>query len=119
MAAAGLSIRIDLASGLRIGPGKVALLEAIQATGSISAAARSLGMSYRRAWLLVEDLNNGLLEPVVTTESGGRHGGGASLTAVGERVIALYREIESQASSSASSQFHALGILARREYVPA
>jgi molybdate transport system regulatory protein len=119
MAAAGLSIRVDLASGLRIGPGKVALLEAVHATGSISAAARSLGMSYRRAWLLIEDLNNGLLKPVVTTESGGRHGGGASLTAVGERVIALYRQIEAQASSSASSQFHALGILARREYVPA
>jgi molybdate transport system regulatory protein len=119
MGAAGLSIRVDLASGFRIGPGKVALLEAIHATGSISAAARSLGMSYRRAWLLIEDLNNGLLEPVVTTESGGRHGGGASLTLVGERVIALYREIESQASSSVSKQFHALGILARRECAPA
>jgi molybdate transport system regulatory protein len=119
MAAAGLSIRVDLASGLRIGPGKIALLEAIRATGSISAAARSLGMSYRRAWLLIEDLNNGLREPVVMTESGGRRGGGATLTSVGKRVIELYREIESQASSSASRQFQALGTLARRRDVDA
>jgi molybdate transport system regulatory protein len=76
MAAAGLSIRVDLACGLRIGPGKIDLLEAIRSTGSISAAARALGMSYRRAWLLVEEINNGLREPVVSTESGGRHGGG-------------------------------------------
>jgi molybdate transport system regulatory protein len=117
MTAASLSIRVDLASGLRIGPGKIMLLEAIRSTGSISAAARSLGMSYRRAWLLVEDLNNGLREPVVTTESGGRRGGGATLTTVGGRVIELYREIESQASSSASRQFHALGTMARGEKI--
>ena len=59
--AAGLSIRVDLASGLRIGPGKIDLLEAIRVTGSITAAARSLGMSYRRAWLLVEELKLKLL----------------------------------------------------------
>jgi molybdate transport system regulatory protein len=117
--AAGLSIRVDLASGLRIGPGKIALLEAIRSTGSISAAARALGMSYRRAWLLVEEVNNGLREPAVTTESGGRHGGGATLTAVGERVIDLYRDLESEAASASSRQFHALGVLARREKVPA
>jgi molybdate transport system regulatory protein len=119
MAAAGLSIRVDLATGLRIGPGKIALLEAIRSTGSISAAARALGMSYRRAWLLIEEVNNGLCEPAVTTESGGRHGGGATLTAVGERVIDLYHDIESQAAAAASRQFHALGILARREKVHA
>jgi molybdate transport system regulatory protein len=119
MAAAGLSIRIDLATGLRIGPGKIALLEAVRATGSISAAARSLGMSYRRAWLLVEEVNTGLREPAVAAESGGRHGGGATLTPVGERVIALYREIESQAASATKRQFDALGTLARREKIPA
>jgi molybdate transport system regulatory protein len=111
--AAGLSIRVDLASGLRIGPGKIDLLEAIRATGSITAAARSLGMSYRKAWLLVEELNIGLREPVVRAESGGRHGGGAILTPVGIRVVALYREIESRAASSARRQFQALGTLAR------
>ncbi|MGB8628952.1 MAG: winged helix-turn-helix domain-containing protein, partial [Xanthobacteraceae bacterium] len=91
MASPRLSIRIDLASGGRIGPGKIALLEAIRSTGSISAGARSLGMSYRRAWLLVDEVNRTLREPAVTAETGGRRGGGAVLTPVGERVIALYR----------------------------
>src|SRR5215470_5727353 len=101
MADTHLSIRIDLASGDRIGPGKIALLEAIRSTGSISGAARSLGMSYRRAWLLVEELNEALREPAVTAETGGHHGGGAALTAIGERVIDLYRSIESHARSAA------------------
>ena len=99
MAGPHLSIRIDLASGDRIGPGKVALLEAIQSTGSISAGARALGMSYRRAWLLVEDVNYALREPAVTAETGGHSGGGAVLTPVGRRVIALYRAIEIKARS--------------------
>jgi len=71
MASPRLSIRIDLASGGRIGPGKIALLEAIRSTGSISAGACSLGMSYRRAWLLVEEVNHALREPAVTAETGG------------------------------------------------
>src|SRR5258705_1037108 len=72
MADTRLSIRLDLTSGDRIGPGKIALLEAIQATGSISAAARALGMSYRRAWLLVEQINDSLQQPAVTAATGGR-----------------------------------------------
>ena len=80
MAGTRLSIRIDLENGDRIGPGKVALLEAIRATGSISAAARALGMSYRRAWLLVEEVNNALREPAVAAATGGRSGGGAVVT---------------------------------------
>ena len=91
MAGTHLSIRIDLASGDRIGPGKIALLEAIRSTGSISAAARSIGMSYRRAWLLVEEINQSLREPAVTAETGGVRGGGAVVTPVGERVVGLYR----------------------------
>ena len=67
-----LSIRLDLTSGDRIGPGKIALLEAIRATGSISAAARKIGMSYRRAWLLVEQINGSLQQPAVTAATGGR-----------------------------------------------
>ena len=94
MAGTHLSIRIDLPSGSRIGPGKIALLEAIQSTGSISAAARSIGMSYRRAWLLVEEINQTLREPAVTAETGGVRGGGAVVTPVGERVVGLYRAIE-------------------------
>jgi molybdate transport system regulatory protein len=119
MAATRLSIRIDLASGDRIGPGKIALLEAIRSTGSISAAARALGMSYRRAWLLVEEVNDALLEPAVTAEIGGRRGGGAALTAVGERVVDLYRSIESHARSAAGGEFRAIGKLVRQDKAPA
>jgi len=119
MASPRLSIRIDLASGDRIGPGKIALLEAIRSTGSISAGARSLGMSYRRAWLLVEELNHALREPAVTAETGGRSGGGAALTPVGQRVINLYRAIETQARTAAGEEFRAMGKLVRPEKPPA
>ena len=115
MAATRLSIRIDLASGDRIGPGKIALLEAIRSTGSISAAARSLGMSYRRAWLLVEEVNHALREPAVTAETGGRHGGGAVVTAAGARVVDLYRAIETHARSASAGEFRAITRLVRRE----
>jgi molybdate transport system regulatory protein len=114
MANTQLSIRLDLTSGDRIGPGKVALLEAIQKSGSISAAARELGMSYRRAWLLVEQLNDALKEPAVTAAPGGRQGGGAVLTPVGIRIVALYRAIEGIARSSAREEFRALGKLVRK-----
>jgi molybdate transport system regulatory protein len=109
-----LSIRVDLASGDRIGPGKIALLEAIAKAGSISAAARSLDMSYRRAWLLVEAINTTLREPAVVAETGGQHGGGAVLTPVGQKIIDLYRSIEDQAQMSASAEFRAIGRLARK-----
>lgn len=115
MAGTHLSIRIDLASGARIGPGKIALLEAIRATGSISAAARSIGMSYRRAWLLVDEINRSLREPAVTAETGGQHGGGAVVTPVGERVVHLYRLIESQAQAAAGGEFRAIGKLIRQD----
>jgi molybdate transport system regulatory protein len=119
MAGPRLSIRIDLASGERIGPGKIALLEAIRSTGSISAGARALGMSYRRAWLLVEEINNALREPAVTAETGGRSGGGAALTPVGERVIGLYRAIETHARTATGGEFRAMGKLVRPEKMPA
>ena len=89
-----LNIRIDLASGLRIGPGKVAVLEEIARSGSISAAGRALGMSYRRTWELVEDLNTGLGAPVVETAAGGSGGGGTVLTQAGKAIIERYRAIE-------------------------
>jgi molybdate transport system regulatory protein len=114
MADTRLSIRLDLMSGDRIGPGKIALLEAIRATGSISAAARRLGMSYRRAWLLVEELNDALQDPAVTAAPGGRQGGGAALTPVGERIIAIYRSIEGIARSAAKEEFRAMGRLMRK-----
>jgi molybdate transport system regulatory protein len=109
-----LSIRIDLTSGDRIGPGKIELLDAIRSTGSISAAARRLGMSYRRAWLLVEEVNETLHEPAVAAATGGRKGGGAVLTPVGEKVIELYRSIESIARSSAAREFRAISKLVRK-----
>ena len=89
-----LSIRIDLASGARIGPGKVAVLEEIGRSGSISAAGRALRMSYRRTWELVEDLNQRLGTPVVETAAGGSGGGGAVLTAAGKAIVERYRAIE-------------------------
>jgi molybdate transport system regulatory protein len=108
-----ISVRIDLASGKRIGPGKIALLEAIRSTGSISAAARSLGMSYRRAWLLVEEINHALRGPAVTAETGGRRGGGAIITPVGERVVGLYRAIEAHARAAASAEFRTIAKMVR------
>ena len=110
-----LSIRIDLENGDRIGPGKIALLDAIRATGSISAAARALGMSYRRAWLLVEGVNHALRAPAVAAATGGRRGGGAVVTPAGERLVRLYRTIESQARTAAGGEFRAIGKLVRPE----
>lgn len=82
---------------LAIGPGKVALLEAIARTGSITSAAKELGMSYRRAWLLVDETNRCLIAPAVTTATGGNHGGGTSLTPVGEELVRRYRAAEREA----------------------
>ena len=87
-----LHIRLD--GDHSLGPGKVSLLEAVREHGSISAAARSMGMAYRHAWELIDDLNRGLRAPVVETASGGRAGGGARVTAFGEEVIRRYRSAE-------------------------
>jgi molybdate transport system regulatory protein len=89
-------------------------LETIKATGSISAAARQLGMSYRRAWLLVEHTNAALREPAVATATGGHQGGGAALTPIGEQVINLYRAIERNAHASATKEFRAVNKLLNR-----
>ena len=97
-----LIIRVDLPSGARIGPGKVALLEEIGRSGSISAAGRTLRMSYRRAWELVEDLNRHLGTPVLSTAAGGTGGGGARLTEAGQTLIAAYRALEQAAGDAAA-----------------
>ena len=115
MAGTRLSIRIDLVSGARIGPGKIALLEAIEKSGSISAAARTLNMSYRRAWLLVDELNNALREPAVAAATGGRSGGGALVTDAGRAILALYRQIENHARTNSAEEFRALGKLVRHD----
>ena len=103
-----LSIRVDLASGLRIGPGKIAVLEEIARAGSISGAGRALRMSYRRTWELVEDLNRGLGSPVVATSAGGSGGGGASLTLLGTTIVARYRAIEADAAAAAQPHIDAI-----------
>lgn len=101
---ARLSIRIDLAPGHRLGPGKVQLLEAVAEHGSISAAGRALGMSYRRAWMLIEQMNTGFGQDVIAAQIGGRAGGGARLTTLGADLVAHYRAIE-QAAECAASPF--------------
>lgn len=92
-------VRLRVAAGRSgiMGPGKASLLEQIRDSGSISAAARALGMSYRRAWVLCEDLNQLFKAPLVETARGGSHGGGAHLTALGDEVLASYRRMEQQA----------------------
>ena len=99
---ATLSIRIDLGPDNRLGPGKVQLLEMIAEHGSISAAGRALGMSYRRAWMLVEAINTGFGQPVVEAQIGGKSGGGARLSAFGTEVVAHYRGIERAAEAAAA-----------------
>lgn len=110
-----LSIRIDLPAGERIGPGKIALLDAIAQTGSISAAARDMGMSYRRAWLLVEDLNRALREPAVAAKTGGKQGGGATITAAGLRLLNAYRAIEANAKRACAAEFRLISRMTRAD----
>jgi molybdate transport system regulatory protein len=111
--ASRLSIRVDLATGARIGPGKVAVLEEIARSGSISAAGRALHISYRRTWELVEDLNATLGAPVVQTAAGGSGGGGASLTELGQAVVSCYRAIEEDCAAAARKHLTALQRVAR------
>jgi molybdate transport system regulatory protein len=103
-----LTLRVDFGSNRSIGPGKVRLLEAVGRSGSISQAGRELGMSYRRAWLLINDLNQCFRQAVVATKPGGAQGGGASLTDFGERLISDYRSIEASALRSARSRLRDL-----------
>ena len=91
-----------------IGPGKIALLEAISRTGSITAAAKLLGMSYRRAWLLVDETNRCLVRPAVQTIAGGERGGGTSLTPAGAQLVQRYRAVERQISSAVTRQLKPL-----------
>lgn len=95
-----LRIRLLIGADTALGPGKAALLEAIERHGSIAAAARDLGMSYRRAWNLADSINNAFREPLVQTASGGKGGGGATLTDFARMVLARYRAIEDKAAAS-------------------
>jgi molybdate transport system regulatory protein len=103
-----LSVRIDLDAGGRIGPGKIELLEQIASLGSISAAGRALGMSYRRAWELVDDTNQIFGKPVAERQVGGKGGGGATLTAFGLSLVSHYRAIERAAEEIARTHIDVL-----------
>jgi molybdate transport system regulatory protein len=107
---AKLSLRVDFEPLGRVGPGKVALLERIRSLGSIAAAGRSMGMSYRRAWELVEDLNRCFDGPVVETRIGGNTRGGTTLTALGVEVVERFRAIEDKATRAAAAELAALQV---------
>lgn len=111
--------RIDLGATLAIGPGKISLLEKIGETGSLSEAARVLGMSYRRAWQLLASLNESSREPVTDARKGGNHGGGSQLTAFGRRLIRLYRAFDAETQRRARVAFAPIRSRARAGARPA
>ena len=106
--AAVLYLRVDFGEHGALGPGKTRLMELIAETGSISAAGRAMGMSYRRAWLLVDALNAAFAEPLVAKQTGGSGGGGAALTRLGREVVQRYRRIERRAASAGRADLEAL-----------
>lgn len=110
MAKSSLSVRIDLPGG-RIGPGKIALLKALQSHGSITAAAKALGMSYRRAWTLSEEINALGAVPLIAKGSGGASRGGAHLTEEGRQLLALCEKLVDSAQAAAAPDLKALGRL--------
>lgn len=103
-----LTLRIDFDDRRQLGPGKVRLLELIAAHGSISAASRHMGMSYRRAWGLIEQLNAMFAEPLVEAQTGGAGGGKAALTPRGHQVVRGYRAIERGAVEAAATEMEEL-----------
>ena len=110
-----LRIRIVFGADEMIGPGKAELLERIASTGSIAAAGREMGMSYKRAWQLIGTLNEMFRDPLVDSTRGGPGGGGARLTDAGQRVLTLYRAFEQEASGAGSTQLNALCALLKDE----
>jgi molybdate transport system regulatory protein len=113
-----MTIRIDFDDGSGLGPGKVRLLELVAATGSIRKAASELGMSYRKAWLLVQALQATFGTALVDTVSGGKQGGGSHLTAAGRDVVARYRSLEKAAIRAATGELRGLASRARRASRP-
>ncbi|MDT8345140.1 MAG: LysR family transcriptional regulator [Thermohalobaculum sp.] len=107
----GLRLRVVLAPDIAIGPGKADILDGIRETGSIAAAGRRLGMSYKRAWLLVETMNACFRTPLVEATKGGSRGGGAALTPLGDEVLARFRRIEAAAQTAAAAELDALAAL--------
>jgi molybdate transport system regulatory protein len=100
--------RLYLSDSIKIGPGKIDLLLKVDETHSISAAARALGMTYKRAWLLIDSLNQGLRRPVIQTATGGKGGGGTTLTPLGKQIVGRYVALEERMNSIAMADLEAL-----------
>lgn len=111
MSAISIKIRLPHQHLVAIGPGKADLLEAIARSGSISAGAREMNMSYKRAWDLVDAMNKSFREPLVSTATGGSHGGGAKVTEFGQEVLQRYRQLEQIANQSIETEAQALSAL--------
>lgn len=111
--AAEPELRVLLGSPVAMGPGKAALLEAIATHGSISGAARAMGMSYRRAWVLVDAMNRAFKAPLVRTATGGPRGGGAILTRTGLAALRCYRAMEAKAHASVAADMRKMRALMR------
>ena len=109
----GARLRVVLEPDIAIGPGKADILEGIRDTGSIAAAGRRMGMSYKRAWLLVETMNRCFREPLVATSRGGQARGGATLTPTGARVLESYRRMERRTAKAIAGEMDALRGLLR------
>lgn len=107
-AVARFRLRVTAGELIFVGPGKIALLEAIRDTRSITAAAKSMGMSYRRAWILVDELNRSLASAAVASAIGGEHGGGSVLTELGHELVDIYRRIETTATRACAKDLDRL-----------
>jgi len=105
---AKLILRVDFSDQWAIGPGKIRLLELINEHGSIAAAGRAMDMSYRRAWLLIDNMNQCFRNPLVQKQMGGNGGGGAALTAFGRRIVKHYRDMEHEAGTAVAGHLRAL-----------
>ena len=107
-------MRVTVGEVIAIGPGKIALLEAIARTGSLTAAAKELDMSYRRAWMLLDELNGSLRQPAVESAKGGQFGGGSALTEVGLELIDLYRRVDQTAAAACAADIKRMLALVAR-----
>ena len=104
----GPRLRVVLEPDVALGPGKADLLESIEATGSIAAAGRALGMSYKRAWSLVEEMNRDFGTALVSTSKGGSGHGGAILTPTGKKILTLFRRMEARAAEAIKGELRSL-----------
>ncbi|KGM07966.1 DNA-binding domain of ModE [Methylophaga thiooxydans] len=109
-----IKIRFHNNDIVAIGPGKADLLEAIETHGSISAAGRAMGMSYKRSWDLVNAMNTSFKHPLVHTSKGGSHGGGATVTAFGQEILQHYRQLEQKVHASIEAEAAAITALLDR-----